>query len=77
MSFLDEFILHYLDNFFYIIYKEEEWPCRNETTKNVYPAGEVFNTLNNKLLFSHYYRFIYKVKFRVLVPHFKSLKLSA
>ena len=49
MSFLDEFLLHYLDNFFYIIYKEEESPCRNETTKNVYPAGEVFNALNNKL----------------------------
>ena len=45
MSFLDEFLLHYLDNFFYIIYKEEESPYRNETTKNVYPAGEVFNAL--------------------------------
>ena len=49
MSFLDEFLLHYLDNFFYIIYKEEESPYRNETTKNVYPAGKVFNALNNKL----------------------------
>lgn len=40
-NFLDEILLHYWDNFFYIIYKEEESPYKNETTKNVYPAREV------------------------------------
>ena len=49
MIFLDYFLLHYLDNFFYIIYKEEESLYKNETTKNVYPAGEVSDALNNKL----------------------------
>lgn len=50
MSFLDEILLHYLDNFFYIIYKEEESPYKNETTKNVYPAGKVSGALNCVLL---------------------------
>lgn len=49
MSVLDNFFLHYLDNYFYIIYKEEESPCVNDTLKNVYPAGEVSNSygINN------------------------------
>ena len=49
MSFLGEFLLHYFDIFFYIIYKEEESLYKNETKKNVYPAREVSDALNNKL----------------------------
>ena len=40
MNVLDKFFLHYLDKYFYIIYKEDE-SCFNDTMKNVYPAGEI------------------------------------